>query len=271
MPTWDAAQYLRFDDLRTRPCGELAARIDVAAPSRVIDLGCGPGNSTAVLAKRWPVAHLHGLDTSPEMIAAARNASPKLNWLTGDVSAWADEAGPGWDIIFSNAALQWVENHQMVFPKLFARTTPGGALAVQMPGNFDAPAHSLMRELAQSSRWRSHFPAKGVREWGVLSLADYYDIIAPHAAAVDLWQTDYQHVLPDHEAIVEWYKGTGLRPFLDALSGDDVQASFTADYLRVIRKAYPLQRDGRIIFPFRRLFLIAYARPFSTNSILPGS
>lgn len=258
MPTWDAKQYLRFNDERTLPCRELAGRITAGAPNRVIDLGCGPGNSTAVLAERWPKSELTGLDNSQEMIAAARKSEPRMNWRVGDIAQWACENREAYDIVFSNAALQWVEDHVEVFPRLLGHVAAGGALAIQMPGNFDAPAHCLMRELAKSSKWRDRFPSRGVREWHVHDLATYYDILGPGAAAVDIWQTEYQHILPDAAGIVDWYKGTGLRPFLDALTSDDLRGEFLAEYLEGIRLAYPARKDGRVIFPFRRLFMIAY-------------
>jgi trans-aconitate 2-methyltransferase len=258
MPTWDAKQYLRFNDQRTRPCRELAARIAIDAPERVIDLGCGPGNSTAVLAERWPDSGLTGLDSSPEMIGAARIEYPQRTWCVGDIATWVDQDDQTYDIVFSNAALQWVDNHPQLFPKLLARIAKGGALAIQMPANFEAPAHSIMRELAASPAWRDHFPAGGIREWHVHDLATYYDVLAPVAAAVDFWQTEYQHIMADAAGIVEWYKGTGLRPFLDALADDQQRADFTAQYLEHIQRAYPVRKDGRVIFPFRRMFLIAY-------------
>jgi trans-aconitate 2-methyltransferase len=261
MPTWNAEQYLRFSDERTRPCRELAARVAVSAPQRVIDLGCGPGNSTAVLAERWPNAELTGLDNSSEMIAAARKTEPGRTWRVGDIAAWAADDSQSIDIVFSNAALQWVDDHPLVFPKLLARVAPGGALAIQMPGNYDAPAHLIMREMAASEAWRAHFPTAGIREWHVHDLATYHDILAPIAAGVDFWQTEYLHIMKDAASIVEWYKGTGLRPFLDALGNDQMRAEFTAQYLGRVQRAYPPRRDGSVIFPFRRLFLIAYPQP----------
>jgi trans-aconitate 2-methyltransferase len=261
MPTWDAELYLRFNDERTRPCRDLAARVAIAAPGRVIDLGCGPGNSTGVLAERWPKAELTGLDSSPEMIAAARRAKPGLSWRVGDIAAWSNENGQTYDVVFSSSALQWVDDHAVMFPRLLSHVAPGGALAVQMPGNYDAPTHCLMRELAASRAWRDRFPAGGIREWHVHDLATYHDIIASAAATVDLWETEYLHILADAAAIVEWYKGTGLRPFLEALANDEQRADFTAQYLERIRRAYPVRGNGRVIFPFRRLFLIAYQRP----------
>jgi len=260
MPTWDAKQYLRFNEERIRPCRDLAARVAVTAPVRIIDLGCGPGNSTAVLAERWPQAELTGMDSSPEMIAAARQTEPRLGWRIGEITAWADEHGQPYDVVFSNAALQWVADHKALFPKLLNRVTPGGAMAVQMPGNYSAPAHCLMREMAASRAWRGCFPV-AVREWHVEDLRTYHDILAPKAAAMDIWETEYLHILPDAAAIVEWYKGTGLRPFLDALSSDEMRAAFTAEYLERICRAYPCRTNGCVIFPFRRLFLIAYQHP----------
>jgi len=258
MPTWDAKQYLCFNDERTRPCRELAARVSLGPePVRVIDLGCGPGNSTAVLAERWSKAELSGLDSSPEMIAAARRGNTLLDWRAGDIAAWAGEEGPACDVVFSNAALQWVPNHTDLFPKLLKRVAPGGALAIQMPGNFDAPAHCLMREMASSETWRGFLPG-GVREWHVENLATYYDILAPHAATLDFWETEYMHIMPDAAGIVEWYKGTGLRPFLDTLPDDETRKAFTAEYLERVRRAYPSRANGCVLFPFRRLFMISY-------------
>jgi trans-aconitate 2-methyltransferase len=260
VPTWDAKQYLRFNEERTRPCRELAARVALVAPGHVIDLGCGPGNSTAVLGERWPKAHLIGLDSSTEMISASRRGAPGLDWRVGDIAAWAAENGQLFDVVFSNAALQWVPNHAALLPKLLSRVAPEGALAIQVPGNLDAPAHCLMREMAASAAWSGFFRG-GVREWHVEDLEAYHDILTPEAADIDLWATEYLHILPDAAGIVEWYKGTGLRPFLDTLPSDEVKNAFTAEYLEHIRRAYPSRPNGSIIFPFRRLFLIAYRLP----------
>jgi trans-aconitate 2-methyltransferase len=260
VPTWDAKQYLRFNDERTRPCRELAARVSLDAPRHVIDLGCGPGNSTAVLAERWPKAQLTGLDSSLEMIATARRGAPASDWRVGDIAAWAAEKGQLFDVVFSNAALQWVPHHADLFPKLFHRVAPGGALAIQVPGNLDAPAHGLMRQMAASAAWSGFFRG-GVREWHVEDMTTYHDILAAEAAELDLWATEYQHILPDAVGIVEWYKGTGLRPFLDVLPSDEIKDAFTAEYLEHLRRAYPARSNGRVIFPFRRMFLLAYREP----------
>jgi trans-aconitate 2-methyltransferase len=254
VPTWNADQYLRFADERTRPCRDLAAAVALAAPRRIVDLGCGPGNSTAVLAARWPAAEIVGLDSSDAMIAAARRDAPERTWILGDIASWT---GDPFDLVFSNAALQWVPDHARVYPRLLAQVAPGGALAVQMPCNFDASAHEAMRAIAARPEWRHHFSG-GVREWHVHPAPFYYDVLAPHASRVDLWETEYFHVMPGPAAIVEWYKGTGLRPFLDPLPDEAARQRFLADYLDAVTTAYPSQSDGRVVFPFRRLFVIAY-------------
>ena len=237
-PAWDAAQYLQFAEERTRPCRELAARIAVDSPRQILDLGCGPGNSTQVLAERWPDADLTGIDSSPDMIATARQTAPERRWLVDDITRWAANNQQRVDLVFSNAALQWVPDHAAIFPQLLTHVARGGALAVQMPNNIDAPAHRVARSLAASPAWRGRFPAAGVREWHVHDPAFYYDVLAPHAARVDLWETEYLQVMPNVEAILEWYKGTGLRPYFAALSNPADREQFAADYLAAIRGEY---------------------------------
>lgn len=255
MPTWDSSQYLRFARERTQPALDLASRIALPAPARVIDLGCGPGNSTAVLARRWPNAEIEGLDSSEEMLATARHDHPKLSWQAGDIGSW--QAGVPYDLIFANAALQWVPDHGAAIPRLFAQVAPAGAFAFQIPANYDAPPHRLMRELADSKRWKEKFTVRP-REWNVETPEFYYDGLSANAAQVDLWTTDYIHVLPNPAAIVEWYRGTGLRPWLDALATDEDRRGFISDYTAAISAVYPVRPDGRVLFPFRRLFVVAY-------------
>lgn len=252
MPAWNAEQYLRFADERTRPCRDLAARVPVAEPHTVIDLGCGPGNSTAVLAARWPSAEITGLDSSEDMLAAACRDYPDVAWLHESIAEWAADDGPVFDVVFSNAALQWVPDHATVFPQLLWRAR---TLAVQIPTASDAPAQRLMREIAAASGWRKRF-LHPVADWRAEPAAFYYDALAPHAAALDMWETVYQHVLASPEAIVEWYRGTGLRPFLNVLREED-RPAFLAEYLDAIRPHYPTRADGKVLFPFRRLFIIA--------------
>jgi len=255
MPSWNADQYLRFAAERTQPAIDLAARVQIATLTRAIDLGCGPGNSPGVLARRWPQAELVGLDSSASMIDAAKRSHPQWNWLVGDIGNWS--AATPFQLVFSNAALQWVPDHRSCLPGLFGSVAPGGALAFQVPANLGAPAHRLMRELGGSTQWASRFRGV-VREWHVEEPSVYYDILAPLAERVELWTTEYIHVLPNAEAVVEWYRGTGLRPWLDQLPDENSQERFLADYQERIKVAYPQQPDGRVLFPFRRLFVIAY-------------
>ena len=255
MPTWDSQQYLQFSAQRTRPAEDLAARTAIEAPRSAIDLGCGPGNSTAVIAQRWPNAPISGMDSSVEMIATARKSSSAIEWSIGDIASWNPSAT--YDVVFSNAALQWVPDHAVVIPKIFTHVSAGGALAFQVPANFDAAGHQLIRKVGASARWRDAFQSP-VREWHVEEAGFYYDVLSPLSTRIDLWLTDYIHILPGPEGIVEWYRGTGLRPWLDALPNDDARDAFAADYLAEIANAFPRQQDGHVLFPFRRLFVVAY-------------
>ncbi len=248
MPVWNPSQYLKFAAERTRPCQDLASRISVVAARRIIDVGSGPGNSTQVLAAQWPEAEISALDSSVEMVEVGRREHPDYRWIVDDIARWVSTETGSFDIVFSNAALHWVPDHATLFPQLLDRVADGGALAVQMPFDPEAPAHRLMRELAP-------FP---VPEWHVHDIPFYYHLLSPKASSLDIWETTYIHVLENAEAIVEWYKGTGLRPFLEALPSDAERERFTAEYLRKIREAYPPQKDGRVLLPFRRVFLIAY-------------
>ena len=250
MPSWNAEQYLKFADERTRPCRDLVAAIDLRQVRRVIDLGCGPGNSTTVLSNRWPDAQVIGLDNATSMIDGARNSLPQHRWLVREIAEWAVTERDQFDVVFSNAALQWVPDHASLYPKLLDRVAAGGALAVQIPANFDALPHRLMRELAP--------PGLQVKEWHAHEPAFYYDVLAGHAGRVDIWRTEYQHVMPNADAIVEWYKGSGLRPFLEALPAEVEREKFLREYLERIRDAYPPRSDGRVLFPFLRLFVVAY-------------
>lgn len=254
MPSWDASQYLRFSTERARPCRDLVARIPLLTPKTVVDLGCGPGNSTAVLAERWPGAKISGIDSSPEMIARARMDNPQWSWEQADIATWCPEEPV--DLIFSNAALHWLPSHERLFPHLLSQVAPGGILAVQMPADGDAPAHVAMRAVAVGTRWRGRFPSD-VRAWSVETPAAYYDLLAPGASRVDIWLTDYVHVLPDVAAIAEWYRGSGMRPYLDALASEDERAQFTADVITELARTFEPRIDGCVLFPFRRMFLVA--------------
>jgi trans-aconitate 2-methyltransferase len=258
MSLWNPKQYLHFADERTQPCRDLVSRISLEHVRSVIDIGCGPGNSTHVLASRWPDAEIIGLDSSPEMLDAARKAYPDRCWIDRETHEWAAAESDSFDIVFSNAALQWVPDHAVIYPKLLGRTTPSGALAVQVPANFNAPPHELMRHMADSTQWRHRFAGGGVREWHSHDPMFYYDLLAPRCRHVEMWEIEYFHVLADANAVVEWYRGTGLRPFLDALDNDALRQQFVAEYYEGISRLFPARSDNRVLLPFRRSFLIAY-------------
>ncbi len=249
MPTWNADQYLKFEEERTRPCRDLVGSISLKNVTALIDLGCGPGNSTRVLAERWPVAEITGLDSAVSMIDVARREQVQHRWVVADIAAWASTESRTFDLVFSNAAMHWVSDHASLYPKLFARVNAGGALAVQIPADFDALPHRFMRELAPDAR---------VNEWYSHPPSFYYQLLAPAAARVDIWTVEYQHVLRAPEEIVEWYKGSGMRPFLEAFESAADRERYVADYTERIRAAYPRQADSKVLFPFRRLFLVAY-------------
>ncbi len=255
MPTWNSDQYLKFAGERTQPAVDLAVRVKLKHPERVIDLGCGPGNSTAVLAQRWPRATITGLDSSPPMLAAARRDFPQWQWIEGDIAAWTAERP--FDVVFSNAAWQWVPDHARTIPRAFDQVAAGGAFAMQIPANLSAPPHRIIRELASSLAWRDKFRGPA-REWRPESPAFYYDLLVPRATKVEIWETEYLHILTGVGAIVEWYRGTGLRPWLDALPDEGARMQFLAEYEMALAPEFPPQRDGRVLFPFRRLFVIAY-------------
>lgn len=258
MPVWNATEYLRFGDERTRPCRDLVARVAMAKPARVIDLGCGPGNSTAVLRQRWPDAEITGLDGSEEMLAKARAEGPAALWVQGDIAQWASEEGERFDIVFSNAALQWVPDHAALFPKLLRRVAPGGALAAQLPAYSDQPGQRLIREIARSAKWQARFTRQPV-DWRAESVGFYYDTLAPRAERLELWETEYVHVVDGTHAVVEWYRATGLRPFLQALPTEEDRRGFVEEYHAALQPYYRPQQDGKLLFPFRRLFVLAYA------------
>lgn len=255
MPVWDAAQYLKFADERTQPSLDLIHRIALPSPARIVDLGCGPGNSTAALWRQWPDAEIAGLDSSPEMIAAAKRDYPAREWILDDVSTW--EAGRAYDLVISNALLQWVPDHEKVFPHLFGQVAGGGAFAVQMPYHYESPLQLHMIEVSKDPAWADRTAAARaalVR----LPPGFYYDLMRPIASRLDLWITEYQHVMEGPEVIVEWFRGTGLRPYLQALESDEERGRFEAMLLDRYAAAYPRQKDCRVLFPFRRLFMVAY-------------
>lgn len=249
---WDPGKYLMFDDHRGRPFDELVARIRVDAPRRVADLGCGPGNLTETLAKRWPAATIEAFDSSPEMVAAARERG--LLASVADVVDW--HPAPDTDVAVSNAVLQWVPEHPALLRRWVDELPTGAWLAMQVPGNFSAPSHAIVRELAGSARWRSRLDGVLRPEDAVLDPADYATLLADAGCAVDAWETTYVQRLTGPDAILEWITGTALRPVKAALPEAGWQ-DFRAELAPRLRAVYPPRADGTTWFPFRRVFAVA--------------
>ncbi|WP_232628050.1 trans-aconitate 2-methyltransferase [Methylobacterium sp. Leaf118] len=254
MSDWNAAQYLRFASERTRPAADLLARVPLRTPDHVVDLGCGPGNATALLAERFPGASVVGVDSAPDMVAQARHALPRLRFVEGDMRDFHPEAPP--DLIFANAVLQWLPDHAGLLLRLVRQLAPGGCLAVQMPDNLDEPSHRLMRAVAADGPWASAIGDPAAARTPILGAGAYYDLLRGAGCAVDLWATTYQHPLADAAAIVAWLQATGLRPFLAPLSTEH-RAGFLAAYERALEAAYPRRDDGMVLLAFPRLFLVA--------------
>jgi len=250
---WNAAQYLKFEDERTRPARDLLAAVPLTGVHNAVDLGCGPGNSTELVAARWPDAIVSGVDSSPAMIEAARARLPKLTFAMADLAHWTPAAPP--DLIFANAVMQWVPGHVAVLRRLLAMLAPGGVLAVQMPDNLDEPSHVAMRQTAADGPWAERLAAASAAREALPSAESYYDALRPGAAALDIWRTTYHHALADVAAIAEWVKGTGLRPFLDPLDAQ-ARAAFLAAYTERLARHYRPQIDGRVILRFPRLFIV---------------
>jgi trans-aconitate 2-methyltransferase len=253
--TWSAKQYTAFEDERTRPVRNLLAALPDIEAGSVIDLGCGPGNSTEVLAARFPGAAVQGLDSSSDMIAAARRRLPHVQFAIAGIEQW-QEAGP-FDVILANAVMQWVPDHAHLFPALVSKLASGGALAIQMPDNLDVPAHRLMRETAASGPWAGTLAAAAASRTAIGSAGDYYEMLRPVCSKVDVWRTTYHHPLTGGAAaIVEWFKGSGLRPFLEPLDMA-ARAAFLERYTSMVARAYPSSPDGSVLLPFPRLFVVA--------------
>jgi trans-aconitate 2-methyltransferase len=250
--SWDPGTYLAFAAERTRPAADLLARVPHERPRRIIDLGCGPGNSTRLLRERWPEAEITGLDGSEAMLAEARK-QPGIRWEQGDIARWRPRTP--YDLIFSNATLQWLDDHAALLPVLAGALVPGGVLAVQMPRNFASPSHRLVREMLADPRWDARLRSL-LRADPVDDPAAYYRLIAPHARALDIWLTEYLHVLEGDNPVADWTRGTYLVPLLAALDEPD-RAAFEAEYRSRVLAAYPPQPDGKTLFPFKRLFIVA--------------
>lgn len=251
--TWDPKTYLAFGGERTRAAAELAARVRLESPARIADLGCGPGNSTALLAARWPEARIDGIDSSPAMLAEARLTAIPAQWIEADVANWAPRAPC--DLIYANATLHWVRDHETLLPRLVSFLAPGGVLAFQVPGNFREPSHRIAEEIAAKPRWKNRLA--GARNWwNVLEPETYYGLLEPIAHGIDIWETRYVQALEGADAVYRWVLGTGLRPFHDALDGEDREL-FLSEYRTRAAAAYPRRASGVTLFPFLRLFCVA--------------
>jgi trans-aconitate 2-methyltransferase len=260
---WDPGQYLRFSDQRLRPALDLMAQVPLTVPRQIVDLGCGAGNVTAILQQRFPSAEVTGVDGSASMLEKARTAAPECHFEQGDFATWVPQGMPPGhpavapDLIYSNAALHWVGGHAVLFPRLMSLLAAGGVLAVQMPAMHDAPLRRLQYEVAAHGPWAERL-ASHVSAPPILDSAGYWDLLRPHAAGLDIWETVYLHTLTGGDAVVEWAAGSSLRPFLEPLEPAQ-QVAFRSAYAEALRPHYPRRADGTTLLPFRRLFLIAVA------------
>jgi len=251
--TWDPKAYLAFGGERTRAAAELLGRVDCASPRAVADLGCGPGNSTGLLAARWPDAAIAGIDNSHAMLREARESGVRARWVEADVAAWLPDAA--YDVIYANATLHWVPDHMTLLPRLVSFLAPGGVLAFQVPRNFREPSHAIMQQVATEPRWADRL--EGVGDWwNVLEPEHYFDMLEPLCASIDIWETRYVQRLEGEDAVYRWVLGTGLRPYANALEVAE-REEFLNEYRTRVARAYPRRATGITLFPFQRLFCVA--------------
>jgi trans-aconitate 2-methyltransferase len=254
MTDWNPKQYLKFRNERTQPSIDLVARIMINAPKTIIDIGCGPGNSTQILYGKWPNADIVGLDSSQKMIEKARQDYPGQKWVVGDAAAL--DTDQKYDIVFSNATLQWVPDHHSLMPRLFNVLNKTGVLAVQVPANNESPLHKVLLSVAQDRKWK-RYTSSCEKLLTYHNVEYYYNVLISLTENFDVWETTYHHVLESHEALLEWYRSTGMKPFLERLPDDVARAEFEKEILMQCKSFYPIQTDGKILYPFRRLFFTA--------------
>lgn len=255
MSDWKPDLYLTFEKERTQPAIDLVARIDHKDPKRMIDIGCGPGNSTAVLKNRWPEAEIVGIDNSKAMIQQAEKNDSGIKWICMDASGDLSELGK-FDIVFSNAAIQWIPDQHALLRNLFGILNSGGIMAVQVPNTSEMPVYVELQKLVKKPKWEGQFSSLSSMH-SVHEAGYFYDILCGITKDVELWVTDYHHIMGSHNDIVKWYSGTGLRPYLDCFTDEDTKNEFLKDFENVIKDRYPPQKDNRILFPFTRIFFIA--------------
>jgi trans-aconitate 2-methyltransferase len=254
MEDWSARQYLKFEDERTRPPRDLLAQVPLQQPQLVVDLGCGPGNSTELLVGRFPQSRVVGLDSSPDMLRKARERLPKHEFIEADLLTWSPE--PATDLLFSNAVMQWLPDHTTVLRRLLEALEPGGVLAVQMPDNTREPALVFQGEVGRSGPWAEHPEIKAAARDHLPTVEAYYDLLKPACSRIDIWHTVYNHVMASTQAVVEWFKGSSLQPFLSPLN-TAAREQFLAAYAQKIASAYQTRLDGKVLLKFPRLFIVA--------------
>jgi trans-aconitate 2-methyltransferase len=253
--TWSPSVYLQFEDERTRPARDLLAQVPLTIARQIVDVGCGPANSTALLASRFPGAEIVGLDSSPAMLEQARNILPSARFLEADAHTWLPDTAV--DLVFANAIYQWIPAHLELLPRIVKSLAPGAVLAVQMPDNVEEPTHRLMRTAAEDPRWARRL--KDAAREPLPPPRSYYNALRPVSSRVEIWHTIYNHALAGADAIVDWVRGTGLRPFVDPLQADE-RAEFLSRYRELLADAYPAGDDGRVLLRFPRLFMVAVRR-----------
>lgn len=252
---WSPAQYLKFEDHRTRPSIDLLGRVNLAGSDlRVTDIGCGPGNSTELLISRFGEDAVAGMDSSASMIETARKRLPSTSFEVADIEKWKPEADQ--DLLFANAVLQWLPSHDTLLPGLMSFLKPGGTLAIQMPDNLDEPTHVSMRTAAADRRWSDKLNGAAAERTTILSSSEYWSILKPCAVKVDIWRTIYLHPLKGLDGIVEWFKGSGLLPYLNRLAEGE-RPDYLATYRSLLAEHYPVMADGTVLLPFPRLFIVA--------------
>ncbi len=257
MKDWNPDLYRQFEAERTRPAKELLSRIPRREVNSATDLGCGPGNSTELLREAWPTARITGLDSSQAMLEQALKRLPDCQFVQADIRSWQAEKPQ--EVIYANASLQWLTDHQQLLPHLVDQLTKRGVMAVQMPDNLDQPTHSLMRKVAELPAFRDKIGPGAADRKRLLTTEAYYDLLCQTGCSVDIWRTTYYHVMPSHQAMIDWLKSTGLRPFLAPLKEEEQQA-FLAYYLQELISAYSIRQDGNVLMPFPRLFMVAQKR-----------
>ncbi len=252
--TWNPDLYLRYAAYRARPADDLLPRLTLSVHGDIYDLGCGPGTLTKRLKEKWPARHVTGIDSSLEMLAAAAEKFPtSIEWQPADITTWTAPRPAA--LVFANASLHWVNNHEILLPQIMRQVMPGGVLAIQVPKSGGQPYHTCIEKLATTDKWRARF--KGIHPHSdPLAAQVYYDLLSPLADTVDIWETDYHHVLEGENPVTEWISSTGLVPFLSVLNETE-KADYLADYSACAAKAYARQSDGKVLFTMRRLFIVA--------------